>query len=128
MPELQRILLVEDEPDIQRVAEVALEMIGGFTLQICSSGKEAIDIAASFQPDIIVLDVMMPEMDGPATLIALRKISEIEKVPAIFMTAKVQADKLVQLNALGAEGIIAKPFSAMKLADQIREIWQQFSQ
>ena len=123
MPELQRILLVEDEPDIQRVADVALKAVGGFTVEICGSGEVALEVAVSFKPDLLLLDVMMPGMDGPETLQALRDIPQLANIPAIFMTAKVQPDKVVELKTYGVLDVIAKPFAAMTLAEQIREIW-----
>ena len=123
MPDLQRILFVEDEPDIQRVAEVALKAVGGFTLEICSSGEVALEVAVSFKPDLLLLDVMMPGMNGPETLEALRKFPELANTPAIFMTAKVQPDKVAELKSYGVLDVIAKPFAAMALAEQIRDIW-----
>ena len=125
MSELKRILYVEDEPDIQAVAQVALEVVGGFELKVCSLGQEALDVAPEFSPDLFLLDVMMPEMDGPATLKALHGMSELEKTPAIFMTAKVQPDEVAELKTLGVLDVIAKPFDPMTLADQIKVIWQQ---
>jgi CheY-like chemotaxis protein len=121
---LQRILYVEDEPDIQAVARLALEMVGGFTVKICSSGDEALREAAGFAPDMILLDVMMPGMDGPSTLAALRRIDSLKATPVAFMTAKVQPHEVEQLIALGAVGVIAKPFDPMTLSDQVRALWQ----
>ena len=120
MTTVNRILYVEDERDIQIVAQLALETIGGFTLHTCSSGKEALESVVSFSPDLILLDVMMPGMDGPATLKALREIPQITNIPALFMTAKNQIDEIAELKALGALDVIAKPFDPMKLAEQIK--------
>jgi two-component system, OmpR family, response regulator len=125
MADLQRILYVEDEPDIQQVAEVALEMVGGFTLNTCSSGEEAMKEALSFKPELFLLDVMMPGMDGPTTLKALRTQPGLADIPVIFMTAKVQPSEVVELKSLGALEVIAKPFDPMALANQIKQIWQQ---
>jgi len=125
MSELQRILYVEDEPDIQQVAELALEMVGGFTLKTCSEGSEALNEAVGFAPELFLLDVMMPGMDGPSTLQALRQLPGLAKVPVIFMTAKVQPSEVADLLSLGALEVIAKPFDPMELANQIRAIWQQ---
>lgn len=121
---LTRILYVEDEPDIQAVARLALEAVGEFTVKICSSGAEALEKVPEFSPDLILLDVMMPEMDGPCTLSALRTIPGLEKTPAVFVTAKVQAQEVANLKALGALDVIAKPFDPMNLAAQITEIWE----
>lgn len=122
---LRKILYVEDEPDIQTIARLALEEIGGFDMQICTTGGEAMEVAEEYGPDLIILDVMMPGMDGPTTLAELRKKPALRDVPALFMTAKVQPQELEQLRAQGAEEVIAKPFDPMTLADTVREIWQK---
>lgn len=124
MNTLQRILFVEDEPDIQAVAKLALETVGGFTVKLCSSGEEALREAESFAPDMILLDVMMPEMDGPSTLKLLREQSSVVDVPVVFMTAKVQPSEVAYYKSLGARDVIAKPFDPMTLADRIRTIWE----
>lgn len=121
--ELNKILYVEDEPDIQAIAQIALEAVGGFTLKVCSNGNDAISQIADFAPDLLLLDVMMPGIDGPTTLKELRKIPEFAETPAIFMTAKVQANEVSELRALGAIEVIAKPFDPMELANVIKEIW-----
>jgi two-component system, OmpR family, response regulator len=120
---LRRILFVEDDLDIQKIAKLALEALGGFSVLACASGSEALDAVAGFAPDLILLDVMMPGMDGPATLSALRRLPAAEKIPAVFMTARVQAHELAGYRALGAADVIAKPFDPMTLADTVREIW-----
>jgi CheY-like chemotaxis protein len=125
MSTLQRILYVEDEPDIQVVAKLALEMVGGFTVKVCSSGEEAMRAAEAFAPDMILLDVMMPGMDGPSTLKALRALPALAEVPVAFMTAKVQPAEIAQFRALGARDVIPKPFDPMTLADQVRAIWER---
>lgn len=121
--ELHKILYVEDEPDIQAVAQLALEAVGGFEVKICSSGQEALQNALTFKPDLFLLDVMMPGMDGPTTLSKLREIPQLTSVPAIFMTAKVQPQEVMQFKSLGALDVIAKPFDPMTIAQQIRESW-----
>ena len=123
--EMQRILYVEDEPDIQAVAKLALEQVGRFTLEVCSSGQEALDKAEKFSPQLMLLDVMMPEMDGPTTLKKLREIAGLEDVPAIFMTARVQPRELQEYMDMGAADVIAKPFDPMTLSNQIRAIWKR---
>ena len=120
---LQRILYVEDEPDIQAVAQIALETVGGFTIKICQHGQQALAEAAAFKPDLLLLDVMMPDMDGPTTLVELHKQPELAQIPAVFMTAKVQPQEVAQLRTMGAVDVITKPFDPMTLAEQIREIW-----
>lgn len=122
---LERILYVEDEPDIQMVAKLSLEMMGGFTLAVCSSGAEALEKAAEFKPQLLLLDVMMPGMDGPTTLKRLREISQTAQTPAVFMTAKVQSSEIAQYKALGAVDVIPKPFDPMSLANEVRAIWEK---
>lgn len=124
MSTLQRILYVEDEPDIRTVAKLALEMVGGYTVKICASGDEALREAANFAPDMILLDVMMPGMDGPTTLKALREQPALAQVPVAFMTAKVQPAEVAYFRSLGARDVIAKPFDPMALAAQVRAIWE----
>lgn len=127
MSDLKRILYVEDEPDIQAVAKLALEVVGGFELRVCSTGEEAIACAVSFDPDLFLLDVMMPGLDGPDTLKGLRELSVMADVPCIFMTAKVQPNEVAEYKGLGALDVIAKPFDPMTLSDKIKEIWQNRS-
>jgi CheY-like chemotaxis protein len=122
---LQRILYVEDEPDIQAVARLALEAVGGFTVEVCSSGQEAQLKGESFAPDLILLDVMMPGMDGPTTLKALRGIAALAATPVVFMTAKVQANELAEYKAMGALDVIPKPFDPMTLAQSVSDIWSR---
>ena len=125
MKPLEKILYIEDEADIQAIARIALEAIGGFTVETSNSGQEGLSKAASYLPDIILLDVMMPGMDGPSTLLALRQTAGISDTPVVFMTAKVQPNEIADYLALGALGVIAKPFDPMTLADQVRKIWVQ---
>jgi len=127
MAELQKILYVEDEPDIQMIARVALENVGGFELLVCSSGVEAVEKAEAFAPDLFLLDVMMPGMDGPTTLAELRKISSLTKTPVMFMTAKVQPQEVEFLKSLNVADVIAKPFDPMGLAKSIRDAWAKVS-
>jgi CheY-like chemotaxis protein len=125
MSALQKILYVEDEPDIQAIARMALERIGGFTVKVCSSGEEALQTAVDFAPDMILLDVMMPGMDGPTTLKALQGFPALVDVPMAFMTAKVQPSEIAHLKSLGVRDVIAKPFNPLTLAAQITAIWEQ---
>jgi CheY-like chemotaxis protein len=92
---------------------------------VCSSGAEAVAKAAAFAPDLVVLDVMMPGMDGPGTLAALRALPALARTPVVFMTAKVQPAEIAHFRSLGALEVIAKPFDPMRLADTIREIWRR---
>ena len=122
---LTRILYVEDEPDIQMVARLALEAIGGYTVEICSSGADALTRAPTFHPQLILLDVMMPGMDGPTTLKNLRELPDFSATPIIFMTAKVQPGEVAEYLALGAIGVIPKPFDPMTLSAQVQAIWEK---
>ncbi|MBF0193281.1 MAG: response regulator [Magnetococcales bacterium] len=122
---LDRILYAEDEPDIQEVAVLALETVGGFNLKICNSGKEALDAAAEYQPDLLLFDVMMPEMDGPTALKEIRSLPGMENIPVIFMTAKVQPEEIAHYKDLGAIDVIPKPFDPMSLADAVRDCWNK---
>jgi len=124
MSGLQRVLYVEDEPDIQAVARLALELVGGFTVKVCSSGEEALREVEAFAPQMILLDVMMPVMDGPGTLKALRELPALVTVPVAFMTAKVQPHEVAGYTELGAVGVIAKPFDPMTLANEVRRLWE----
>lgn len=122
--ELQRILYVEDDADIRAVAELALETVGGFSLKSCSSGQEALLEGPDFAPELILLDVMMPGMDGPSTFHAMQADPVLKGVPVVFMTAKVQTEEVASYRELGAVEVIPKPFDPMTLADQICEIWK----
>ena len=119
---LERILYVEDEPDIRAVAKIALETVGGFLLNMCNCGAQALQDAEGFKPDLLLLDVMMPGFDGPSTLAGLRKLPQTAFTPAVFMTAKVQAAEMAHYASLGAIGVIAKPFNPMTLAKELREL------
>ena len=121
---LARILYVEDEPDIRAIAQMALEAVGGFTVIACASGSEALANAPGANADLLLLDVMMPGMDGPSTLKALRELPGTAQTPVIFMTAKVQAAEVAQYRELGAIDVIHKPFDPMELAAQINRIWE----
>ena len=122
---LKKILCVEDEADIQKVAKLALETVGGFEVMICGSGAEAIEKGPGFAPDILLLDVMMPGMDGPDTLVELMKIESLKDTPSIFLTAKALPAEVDRYQDLGALDVIPKPFDPMVLADKVKEIWER---
>ena len=124
MSGLKRILYAEDEPDIQAVAKIALETVGGFELKVCNNGEEALANAVSYAPDLLLFDVMMPRMDGPSALKAIKELPEMANTPAIFMTAKVQPTEVAEYKNLGAIDVIVKPFDPMTLAEQIKTIWK----
>lgn len=121
---LKKILMAEDEADIQMVARLALEAVGGFTVEICSTGTEALQAAPGFAPDLILLDMMMPGMDGVTTLQELRNLPQTAGTPVIFMTAKVQPHEVARYKELGAIDVISKPFDPMTLSSDVLKIWQ----
>lgn len=124
-PALDRILYVEDEEMLRTVTNLALTRIGHFTVELCDSGTKAVEMAKRFRPDLIMLDVMMPVMDGPATLRALQEDAETAAIPVVFITAKVQPREVEAFRALGVVDVIAKPFEPMTLAAQVRAIWER---
>ncbi|MDJ0531717.1 MAG: response regulator [Xenococcaceae cyanobacterium MO_207.B15] len=115
----KRILFIDDEEDIRILASFCLELEAGWEMITASSGKEGIEIAASQQPDAILLDAMMPEMDGLETLVQLQNNPKTKHIPTIFITAKVQASDRRRFYAAGAKGVINKPFDSLTLASQI---------
>jgi DNA-binding response OmpR family regulator len=123
MKPLTRILHVEDAPDILKIVEVILTRMGGYTILQCASGPEAVEKAAGFAPDLILLDVMMPGRDGPDTLKDLREQDALKETPVVFMTAKVQSSEIEMLKGLGAIDVLAKPFDPTTLCGQIEAIW-----
>ncbi|MDP9128605.1 MAG: response regulator [Pseudomonadota bacterium] len=123
---LNHILCVDDEEDILEVAKIALEAVGGFQVSICKGGKEALARAPELKPDMILLDVMMPGLDGPATYGQLKLNPSLKNVPVAFMTAKVQPKEVSSYIDIGAIGVIVKPFDPMRLADDIRALWNAF--
>jgi CheY-like chemotaxis protein len=124
-PSLNRILLVEDEPHLQMVTRVTLERVGGFQVSACASGQEAIKEARRFHPDLILLDVMMPGMDGVTTLRLLRSAPETADIAVVFMTARAQKTEVEAYIELGALGVVTKPFDPMTLPALLREIWEK---
>lgn len=122
---LQRITCVEDDPDIRAISEIALAEIGGFDLDLCPSGADAIARTPRFRPDLILLDVMMPGMDGVETYRSLRRFPAIAATPVVFMTARTLRHEVASYRALGAAGVISKPFDPVTLADEVRAIWLQ---
>lgn len=119
---MKKILLIDDEADIREVAGLTLETMGDFEVFSAANGFEGVRIAAAVQPDVVLLDVMMPEIDGPSTLALLRETLSTREIPVIFMTAKVQASDRRKLSELGARGIISKPFDPMSLANEVLDI------
>ncbi|OIQ69977.1 response regulator ArlR [mine drainage metagenome] len=124
MENLPKILHVEDDADIREIALIALETVGGLTVEQCASGKDALLRVSAFQPDLFLLDVMMPCMTGEETLLAFRAMPQFSSTPVIFMTAKAQHSEVEKLKQHGALDVITKPFDPMELANQILAIWR----
>ena len=118
----KNILLIDDEETIQEVVQVGIEIEAGWQVAIASSGQEGITLAQNQQPDAILLDVMMPDMDGIATLSQLKANIKTRTIPVIFLTAKTQAAEEDQFQSLGVVDVITKPFNSMTLASQIAKI------
>jgi two-component system OmpR family response regulator len=124
-PSLSRLLYVDDDPTLTLLTRISLERVGGFTVKTCASGTEALAEVEAFAPDLILLDVMMPGLDGPATLQALRGIKQLDGVPVVFMTAKVTGDDVARYREIGAADVIGKPYDPVKLPDVVRSIWER---
>ena len=116
-----RVLYVDDEPDIREIADMALSLDPELDVRLCASGAEALAVAREWQPSLILLDFMMPVMDGPATYAALRDQPETADTPIVFITARTAERDVEQLLALGAAGVLAKPFDPMGLAAEARQ-------
>src|SRR5512141_217738 len=116
-----RVLFADDDSSIQKLAEITLKRVGGCEVFICSSGVEALEALNEFRPDIVILDVNMPGMDGPQTLAEIRKFPEMSSVPVVFLTASTQQHELVDYFRIGAAGVIAKPFDPMTFSDKVLE-------
>ncbi|WP_127560392.1 response regulator [Saccharospirillum alexandrii] len=122
---LNHVMHVEDDPDIRAIAELALVTVGGLDITQCATGAECLTAIEQRTPDLILLDVMMPGLDGPETLRRIRTLPGMSEVPAVFMTARAQPGEISEYEALGAIGVIPKPFDPLTLADQVRQLWDQ---
>lgn len=123
MEKLNRVMCIEDDPDIRLILDFSLGRLGGYSVCLCASGQEALDKVDNFRPQLVLLDVMMPEMSGPQTLIKLRELACMQGVPIVFLTAKAMQDEVEELLSCAATGIIVKPFDPVALADNIRIYW-----
>lgn len=121
---LQRILLADDEPDILEISRIALETVGGFEVAVCSSGRALLERLTEFEPDLIIVDVLMPDMTGPDVLKEVRRRPELNAVPVVYLTGVVQEEELEELRETGVADVILKPFDPMTLADRINGIWK----
>jgi CheY-like chemotaxis protein len=116
------LLLIDDDDDIREIAQLSLELGAGWTVLTAASGTEGIEVAREKQPDAILLDVMMPTLDGPATLAQLREDERTVGIPVVFLTAKARPSERDRLAGLDVSGVLAKPFDPMTLADQLRSV------
>lgn len=123
MQELKKILYAEDEPDVQTVVEMTIQAMSDYEIKICNNGKKLLDCVEDYNPNLILLDVMMPEMDGPTTFKNLQQNKNTKDIPVIFMTAKAQVHEVEKFKEIGALGVITKPFDPMSLCNEILEIW-----
>jgi CheY-like chemotaxis protein len=117
-------MCIEDDADIRMIMEFSLGSLGGYEVLACSGGRAALAQAASFRPDLVLLDVMMPDLAGPETLAALRQLPEMQGVPVVFVTAKAMPEEVENLLGHGAAGVIVKPFDPVSLPQQIRIYWE----
>lgn len=120
---LQRVCYVEDDADIQRIVRMSLERIGKLTVEVVGDSTRAVEAIRAFKPDLVMLDWMMPIMDGPAVFRALREQDDLKALPVVFITAKASQRELDELRTMGAAGAISKPFSPKDLPEQLRAIW-----
>lgn len=117
-----KILLVDDEEDIRLVASVSLQRMGGFQVILATSGEEAIELASNERPDVILMDFMMPDMNGEALLEKIRNDEKLRRIPVIFLTAKAKPTDVQRLLRLGAKGVIGKPFDPTHLSEEVQRI------
>ncbi len=120
----ERVMCVEDDPDIRLILDFSIGRMGGFSLCLCESGAQALERVDAFKPQLVLLDVMMPEMSGPETLARLRALPVMQGVPIVFLTAKAMQDEVEALLEYGATGIIVKPFDPVALPQNIRIYWE----
>jgi CheY-like chemotaxis protein len=122
MTQPRRILVVDDDEDIREVARLSLETVGGHTVLTASSGEQALEVAAAELPDAIVLDVMMPGLDGPSTFVRLSAQETTRHIPVVLLTAKIQTADRERYESLGVAAVFAKPFDPMALAGQLAAV------
>ncbi len=120
---LTRVCYVEDDEDIQRIVRLSLERIGKMAVEIVGDPQKAIETIVVYKPQLVMLDWMMPGMDGPTLFGKMREDARTRDLPVVFITAKASSVEMEELRTLGAAGAISKPFSPKDLPDQLREIW-----
>ncbi|MCH9730176.1 MAG: response regulator [Actinomycetia bacterium] len=117
-----RVLMIDDEEDIRKIGQLSLEAVGHIETAVAASAREGIDLALGNRPDLILIDMMMPGMDGVAALAELRDTPELEDIPVIFMTAKAQPSEVASYIEKGAIGVITKPFDPMTLPTEVMRL------
>jgi len=122
-----KVLIIDDEEDTRSIASMSLSILGGLDVIEADSGQDGINKASQEQPDVILLDMMMPIMDGSETLVALRANESTNKIPVIFLTAKAMTSEIERLKRMGAIGVLTKPFDPTILANQVRAILESES-
>lgn len=120
--EIRYILLIDDDPNVRKLAKMSLEKVGRFEVTAAASGQEALEVVESRKPDVIVLDLMMPGLDGKQTLMRLKSLPAISDVPVVLLTAKLAGAEIDELLAMGAAGLIIKPFDPLKLPEEIMKL------
>jgi CheY-like chemotaxis protein len=125
MSAISKVLVVDDEPSNRRIAELSLRHVGHWEVALAASGAEGLALTATFQPDVILLDVMMPGLDGLGVLLALRGDPRTSHIPVVLLTATVQRENFERLRASGAAGVLGKPFDPMALPGEIRRLVQE---
>lgn len=123
MAELKKILYAEDEPDVSTIVELTVQATSDYEIRTCENGKKLLECVEEYSPDLILLDVMMPEMDGPTTFQHLLENENTKNIPVVFMTAKAQTHEVERFKNLGAIGVITKPFDPLNLCYEIESIW-----
>ena len=121
---LQRILLADDEPDVLEISRMALETVGGYVVSVCTSGRALLERMTEFGPDLIIVDVLMPDMTGPEVLAEIRRRPQFDTIPVVYLTGVIQDEEIEDLLGTGVADVILKPFDPMKLADRISGIWK----
>lgn len=121
---LEKILYADDDSDIREIATTALELLGEFSVETCDSGRDVVEKALQFHPDLFLLDVMMPGVDGPTALSNLREVEAFKHTPVVFMTAKVMDEEIERYTSMGVVAVIKKPFNPETLSEEILAIWE----
>lgn len=121
---LKTVLYADDEPHIREIVELSLSLVGGLSVHVCESGERALQLLPAVEPDLVLLDVMMPGTDGPTTLQRMRADPQSAHIPVVFVTAKAMPQEVARFKEMGAVAVIAKPFDPIQFGKQIVAIWE----